>query len=55
MRRRLVFDQDGWSDYAYWQATDRATLKRINKLIDALRARPVRGDRQTGAAAPRTP
>ena len=43
MRRRLVFDQDGWSDYAYWQATDRATLKRINKLIDALLRDPFEG------------
>jgi toxin YoeB len=30
---RLVFTPHGWEDYTYWQA-DRATLKRINRLID---------------------
>jgi toxin YoeB len=35
---RLVFTPHGWEDYTYWPAADRATLKRINRLIgDALR------------------
>lgn len=35
---RLVFTPHGWEDYLYWQATDRATLKRVNRLVeDALR------------------
>jgi len=34
----LVFTTDGWDDYLYWQRTDRAVLKRVNRLIeDALR------------------
>ena len=35
---RLVFTPHGWEDYCYWQTTDKATLKRVNRLItDALR------------------
>lgn len=35
---RLVFTGQGWDDYLYWQPTDRAVLKRVNRLIeDALR------------------
>jgi toxin YoeB len=35
---RLVFATDGWDDYLYWERTDRAVLKRVNRLIeDALR------------------
>ena len=35
---RLVFTPHGWDDYLHWQKTDRATVKRINRLIeDALR------------------
>lgn len=31
---RLVFTPNGWADYTHWLAADRATLKRINRLID---------------------
>jgi toxin YoeB len=31
---RLVFTPHGWDDYQHWVQTDRATLKRINRLID---------------------
>ena len=31
---RLVFTPNGWQDYTYWPSADRATLKRINRLID---------------------
>ncbi len=31
---RLVFTPNGWEDYQHWAQTDRATLKRINRLID---------------------
>ena len=31
---RLVFTPNGWDDYTYWLTADRATLKRINRLID---------------------
>ena len=31
---RLVFTPHGWEDYTHWQRTDRATLKRVNRLLD---------------------
>ena len=31
---RFVFTPNGWEDYTFWQSTDRATLKRINRLLD---------------------
>jgi len=35
---RLVFTPHGWEDYLHWQAHDRVTLRRVNRLIeDALR------------------
>lgn len=36
---KLVFSEQAWEDYLYWQQTDKKTLKRINALIkDALRS-----------------
>ena len=32
----LVFSEQGWQDYCYWQAQDRKTLKRINLLIQSI-------------------
>lgn len=31
---RLVFTPQGWEDYTYWQRTDRAVVKRVNRLLD---------------------
>jgi toxin YoeB len=31
---RLVFTPHGWEDYRYWQATDKAVIKRIDRLLD---------------------
>ena len=33
---RLVFTPHGWQDYTWWQSADRATLKRVNRLIESL-------------------
>ncbi|MEC9408126.1 MAG: Txe/YoeB family addiction module toxin [Pseudomonadota bacterium] len=36
---KLVFSEQAWEDYLYWQQTDKKTLKRINTLIkDAARS-----------------
>ena len=40
---RLVWDQDAWEDYVYWQRTDRAKVKRINDLIRAILREPFSG------------
>ncbi|WP_123961253.1 Txe/YoeB family addiction module toxin [Corynebacterium pseudopelargi] len=29
----LVWDENAWEDYLWWQTQDRRTLKRINQLI----------------------
>lgn len=35
---KLIFSEQGWEDYLFWQQTDPALLKRINEVIrDALR------------------
>ena len=35
---KLVFSEQAWEDYLYWQAQDRRIVKRINDLVrDALR------------------
>lgn len=30
---RLVFTPNGWEDYLYWQRTDKAVLRRLNRLL----------------------
>ncbi len=30
---RLLWHENGWEDYLWWQAQDKKTLKRINLLI----------------------
>lgn len=40
---RLVFTSHGWEDYQHCVRTDRATLKRINRLIDDVLRDPFTG------------
>ena len=40
---RLVFTPHGWEDYVYWQQTDRAMQKRVNRLIDDALRDPFEG------------
>ncbi len=40
---RIVFTPNGWHDYTYWQSADRATLKRVNRLIDDVLRDPFEG------------
>ena len=40
---RIVFTPNGWADYIHWHATDRATLKRVNRLIDDVLRDPTAG------------
>jgi toxin YoeB len=40
---RLVFTPNGWEDYLYWQRTDKATLKRINRLLEDTLRDPTTG------------
>ena len=40
---KLVFADQAWEDYLYWQETDRKTLKRVNDLIEECRRNPFKG------------
>jgi toxin YoeB len=40
---RLVFTPNGWQDCTHWQSADRATIKRINRLIDDVLRDPFDG------------
>ncbi len=40
---RLVFSENAWEDYLYWQKTDKKTLERINALIKEIQRTPFTG------------
>ena len=40
---KLTFSSTAWENYLYRQKTDKATLKRINTLIKAIRREPFSG------------
>ena len=40
---KLTFSSKAWDNYLYWQKTDKAMLKRINKLIKEIRRSPFEG------------
>lgn len=37
MSKSLLFTDNGWEDYLYWQKEDKKKLKRINLLIEDVR------------------
>ena len=41
--RLLLWTDEAWSDYVYWQGQDKKTLKRINKLISDSKRTPFEG------------
>lgn len=40
---RLVFTGTGWEDYQHWQTSDRAIVKRLNRLLDDCLRDPTSG------------
>ena len=40
---KLIFSSTAWSDYLYWQSTDKKMLKRINVLIKDVTRTPYEG------------
>lgn len=40
---KLIFSENAWEDYLYWQDTDRNMLKRINRLIREITRSPFKG------------
>jgi toxin YoeB len=39
----LVWIEEGWEDYLYWQKTDKKTLKKVNELIKVIQRTPFEG------------
>ncbi|SOE20839.1 toxin YoeB [Spirosomataceae bacterium TFI 002] len=39
----LLFTDESWEDYLYWQKTDKKMLKRINELIKDIKRHPFEG------------
>jgi len=40
---KLIFSDDAWDDYLYWQKNDRKMIERINKLIQEVKREPFSG------------
>lgn len=40
---KLIFADEAWEDYLYWQKQDRKILDRINKLIREIQRDPFAG------------
>ena len=40
---KLVFSDEAWEDYVYWQKQDRKMVERINKLIQEVKRDPFSG------------
>jgi toxin YoeB len=40
---KLVFAEEAWEDYLYWQQQDKRMVKRINELIAATQRDPFGG------------
>ncbi len=40
---RLIFSENAWEDYLYWQKNDKKLLKRINLLIRDIQRVPYEG------------
>ena len=40
---KLIFANEAWEDYLFWQKQDKAVAKRINKLIAACKRDPFVG------------
>jgi toxin YoeB len=39
----VLFTEAAWSDYLYWQAEDKKTLKKINELLKEIKRSPYEG------------
>jgi toxin YoeB len=40
---KLIFSDNAWDDYLYWQKTDKKILRRINTLIKETKRNPFEG------------
>ena len=40
---KILFAENAWEDYTYWQKYDKQMLKRINELIRDIQRKPFEG------------
>jgi len=40
---KLIFSENAWDDYLYWQKTNKKILKRINSLLKEIARTPFEG------------
>jgi toxin YoeB len=40
---KLIFSDEAWEDYLYWQKQDRKMVERIHKLISEVKREPFAG------------
>ena len=40
---KIIFSDESWDDYLYWQKNDKKLLKRINQLIKDVKRNPFDG------------
>jgi toxin YoeB len=40
---KLIFSENAWEDYLYWQRTDKKILQRINTLIQEIKRNSFEG------------
>jgi toxin YoeB len=40
---RLIFSEQAWEDYLYWQKTDKKLVQRINSLVKEITRDPFSG------------
>lgn len=42
--RKIMFAEDAWEEYLYWQNQDKKTLRKINTLLQAIQRDPYGGE-----------
>ena len=40
---KILFSEQAWSDYLYWQSTDKRMIKKINTLLKDIARHPNKG------------
>jgi len=41
---KIIFLDQAWDDYLYWQTTDKSILKKINSLVKEIERAPFEGN-----------
>ena len=39
----IIFTENGWKDYLYWQQNDKKVVKKINALLKNIKSTPFEG------------